>query len=229
MSACTGTRSPSTATPSRAATAPSALRSRRGSRGRRSAAAASSLGNSGATSVGGILRRSRARRSLRYLGLASIRSCTSFACMPASTSAHRSARSSGPQPTARSKSRGLSPASATTCEYSTPVRDLLFPPLSRSRRRSIPAPRSSRATSSHSPATPAFRPAPTSISSSIEPRSRRPPAPSGLRTSDRGGFAEGPRHRDRGSLGIGEVSAGEIAAFPAIKAYLDQEIASLVN
>ena len=36
-----------------------------------------------------------------------------------------------------------------------------------------------------------------------EPRRRRSPAPSGLRASDRGGVAEGPRHRDRGSLGVG--------------------------
>ncbi len=127
----------------------------------------SSLGNSGATSVGGdSCPHQGARRSPPCSGSAFTPSFTSFGCMPASTSAQRSVRSFAPQRMARSRSPGPSPASAIISASSTRASRPPIPTSPRSPRRSTPASRSSRATSSRSPATPAFRPAPTCTSSS---------------------------------------------------------------
>ena len=168
MSACTGTRSPSTAIRSREATAPFvALIPRRAARGaenrhpcRRPWAIAARR------AWAAFLRRSRAHRSPRCSGSAFIPSCTSFACTPASTSAPPSDRWCAPRPTERSRSRGLSPGSATMSASSTQASRPPIRTSPRSRRRSIPASRSSRATSSRSRATRASRPGHTSISSS---------------------------------------------------------------
>src|SRR5580693_6222738 len=111
-------------------------------------------------------RRSKALRSRRCTGSAFIPSFISFDCTRASTSAQRSDRSSALRRMGRSRSRGRSPASATTCASNTPDSRPPIRTSPKSQRRSIPASRSSKATSSRFPATPDFRPARTCTSSS---------------------------------------------------------------